>query len=229
MPTKTEPRAPSLSEQAYQEIRTRILDCDLEPGALISERGIAADLGLGIAAVRSALGRLSAEGLVTTLPRVGYQVANFTIEYINDFFEAWRVVGRAIIQLAIRRISDADRAVLRDMRERGEGARKGNRAAAIGTADEIFSYYIHVARNPLLGDFFNRMQADMHRLYTLVVRSGQGDSLADRMNTAPAFEDFATEEEALRYFEEFVDTSQWQIMSVVLGLPALSKVSLSFQ
>lgn len=221
----------SLSERAYQELRRRILDCELEPGVLISERGIAGEIGLGIAAVRSALVRLSAEGLVITIPRVGYQVSNFTIEYINNFFEAWRVLGHGIVRLALTNMTNSDRKKLQHLRDRVKAlGADADPAKVITEVDRTWEQMVEIAGNPLLGDFFYRMQADMRRLFILALRSdANGQGLTSKMVEAPGFENLPSIEAGEASFENFVDMSQQYIMSVVLGLPVLSKVSLAFR
>jgi len=64
----------TLIQQAYEELITRILRGQFAPGQLLNRRDVAADLGLGVAAVREAMIRLEAEGFLETLPRRGTQV-----------------------------------------------------------------------------------------------------------------------------------------------------------
>jgi acyl-coenzyme A synthetase/AMP-(fatty) acid ligase len=52
----------------------------LAPGARITEKVLAADMGLSVSPLRGALTRLDHEGLVRTLPRKGYQVAPAELE-----------------------------------------------------------------------------------------------------------------------------------------------------
>jgi len=222
--------ATSLSERAYQELRRRILFCELEPGAIVSERGIAAEIDLGIAAVRAALVRLSAEGLVTTIPRVGYQVSSFTIEYINQFFETWRVLGRAIVRLSHERMTEADRARIQELRrhtkELGDDA---DPEAVIASTDRLWEEMVATARNPLLQDFFGRMEVDMRRLFILALRADADRAgITAGMLAAPGIDRADTVADGLARFDAFVDMSQRYIMGVIVGLPVLSRVSLDF-
>ena len=56
--------APSLADQAYAAIRAAIAHGELEPGAKITERGLAAQLSVSPTPVREAIRRLEQEGLV---------------------------------------------------------------------------------------------------------------------------------------------------------------------
>ncbi|UPG71079.1 GntR family transcriptional regulator [Roseomonas gilardii subsp. gilardii] len=67
----------SLSERVYRRLRDAIAMGSLAPRTRVSERGLAAQLGVSPAPVREALRRLEMEGLVITLPRRGTLVADF--------------------------------------------------------------------------------------------------------------------------------------------------------
>lgn len=75
MANVTDPAGPrvSLGEAAYRRIQGDIISCRLAPGQRVTEKQLAADLGLGISQVRDALTRLSHEGLVRTLSRKGFR------------------------------------------------------------------------------------------------------------------------------------------------------------
>jgi DNA-binding GntR family transcriptional regulator len=74
----TFPRAPrkhgSLAEQAYVQIRERILVGDLAIGAELSRRKLALEYGMSFVPVMEALQKLENEGLVESRPRVGTRV-----------------------------------------------------------------------------------------------------------------------------------------------------------
>ncbi|MGH3446446.1 MAG: GntR family transcriptional regulator, partial [Nocardioidaceae bacterium] len=54
----------SLSHSAYRMLKSLIIRCELLPGEQVSERVLTTQYGLGRAAVRTALSRLSQDGLV---------------------------------------------------------------------------------------------------------------------------------------------------------------------
>jgi DNA-binding GntR family transcriptional regulator len=64
----------SLAEQAYIQIRERILIGDLAIGAELSRRKLAAEYGMSFVPVMEALQKLENEGLVESRPRVGTRV-----------------------------------------------------------------------------------------------------------------------------------------------------------
>lgn len=61
----------SRRRSAYQAVRRRIIELDLEPGAALSENELAEQLGLSRTPVREALILLADEGLVQVFPKIG--------------------------------------------------------------------------------------------------------------------------------------------------------------
>lgn len=76
----------SLTDQAYQQLRQRIITGQLPPGSEMSELELADDLAMSKTPVREALGRLGVEGLVEAFPRRGYRVTSVTVRDMNDLF-----------------------------------------------------------------------------------------------------------------------------------------------
>ena len=62
---------PSSAQQAYDYVKSKILSSDYPGGALISENGISAELGMSRTPVRVAFQRLEAEGWLTLYPKRG--------------------------------------------------------------------------------------------------------------------------------------------------------------
>ncbi len=66
------------SDEAYGELRSRIMMAILPPNAVLDERRLTEDLGLGRTPLREAVLRLEQEGLVVSMGRRGYVVASAT-------------------------------------------------------------------------------------------------------------------------------------------------------
>jgi DNA-binding GntR family transcriptional regulator len=65
---------PTLSDEAYEVVRQRILRGELSMGSVVSRRRIAAELGMSFLPVSEALQRLEAEGYLESRPRAGTRV-----------------------------------------------------------------------------------------------------------------------------------------------------------
>ena len=99
-----------LKDEAYDTIRDYLLG--EEDGEVLSERILAARLGLGLGPLRSALGRLRAEGLVVVAPNSGLRLPEITAREIIDFYEMRMVVECHIVAQLAGRLSDEQSARL---------------------------------------------------------------------------------------------------------------------
>lgn len=90
----------SLSERAYNAIRTSIVSGRFEPGERLIESELAEELGVSRAPIREAFRKLADEQLVVERPRYGTYVREFTAK---DFVDIYNVLS-AIESLAVRLI-----------------------------------------------------------------------------------------------------------------------------
>lgn len=89
--------------EAYLEIKRRILELDMPPGASFSEGELAAEMALSKTPVREALGRLRQEGLVLAVARSGYTVRSVTLKDARDLFHVRALLEGASAALAAER------------------------------------------------------------------------------------------------------------------------------
>ena len=84
-----EPQAkPSLKLQAYQYLKTKILNCEYRPNEFLNEQKLCAEMGnISRTPMRDALGRLEQEGLITILPKKGLMVSGITEDDVHSMFE----------------------------------------------------------------------------------------------------------------------------------------------
>jgi DNA-binding GntR family transcriptional regulator len=74
----------TLAQRAYRLVRERILKGVYPPGAALSRRRLAGELGMSLLPVAEALQRLVNEGLLESRPRVGTRVRQPAREEIRD-------------------------------------------------------------------------------------------------------------------------------------------------
>jgi DNA-binding GntR family transcriptional regulator len=74
-------------DDAYGEIKRRIQVQDFKPGTFLSERELAASLGMSKTPIRSALERLQSEGFVQISPQQGAVVREPSLNEIVDMFD----------------------------------------------------------------------------------------------------------------------------------------------
>jgi DNA-binding GntR family transcriptional regulator len=93
-------RAKSLTEQAADEIRARIVFGDVELGSSLSENMLAADLGVSKTPVREALLQLKSEGLVSIQPQRGSFVFDMSASEVVQLGDLRETLELAALRLA---------------------------------------------------------------------------------------------------------------------------------
>ena len=77
----------TLADQAYQEIRSRILDGVYPLGSALSRRVLASELGMSFLPISEALQRLEHDGLVESRPRAGTRVRVPAVDEILERYQ----------------------------------------------------------------------------------------------------------------------------------------------
>jgi DNA-binding GntR family transcriptional regulator len=109
-PARTAPPKPeTLTEQAYNRLEEMIVTLALEPGAVLSEQALSADLGIGRTPIREALQRLAREGLVLVLPRKAIIVTDTDPRKQLLVLEVRRELERLLARASAERASEAER------------------------------------------------------------------------------------------------------------------------
>lgn len=123
--------AQPLRNTAYKNFKQKLFDRSLLPGAFVSQRELCEILDCPMGAVREALKRLEAEGLINLLPQRGIQIADINVKFINEAFQF-----RLMIEMdAVRRmVVSPNRALLTELFEKTGDLRE--QALAAQDADE---------------------------------------------------------------------------------------------
>lgn len=77
----------SLSEKAYHHIRRQVFSGELQPGAQLVNRTLAAQLGTSFIPVREAISRLASEGVVEQVAGAGAFVKKFDRQEISEIYD----------------------------------------------------------------------------------------------------------------------------------------------
>ncbi len=98
----------SLAERAYQILVKKITRLEFAPGAVLAEKVLMADLGIGRTPIREALQRLAIEGLVSHLPNRGMFVAEISAMTVQQIYEFRSLIEGFTARLAAIRGTDAE-------------------------------------------------------------------------------------------------------------------------
>jgi GntR family transcriptional regulator, rspAB operon transcriptional repressor len=171
-------RAPSLSERGYAVLRRRILTCDLEPGALIDEKAIAAELRMSRTPVREALKRLADEGLVEVRAQAHTLVKPIDRKRIYEAYLIRRALEMESVAQAARRSTLQSRHQLQDIHMLHKRALQRRRYVdAIDLDDRFHRTLSEISDLPHLWQTIDVSKAHLDRLrYLTVPRIGQGEA-----------------------------------------------------
>jgi len=92
-------------EEAYEELRVRIITNGAAPGEILKEKDLMAQLAIGRSPLREILFRLQEENLIKPLPRLGYMVTTLDIFEVRELVELRRELEGYAGYLAAQRIT----------------------------------------------------------------------------------------------------------------------------
>jgi len=92
-------------EEAYEELRVRIVTNGVAPGEILKEKNLMAQLAIGRSPLREILFRLQEENLIKPLPRLGYMVTTLDISDVRELVELRRELEGFAGYLAAQRIT----------------------------------------------------------------------------------------------------------------------------
>lgn len=160
----------SLGDLAYAGIRQRITSLELPPGSAINETMLAAELGVGLAPVRSALRRLAWENMVVILPRRGTLVSELDVADLQEIFELRVELEGLSARLAGERADDASRASLVALIERTRTSlASGDHEALIELDRELHAAIAEAAGNTLLVAQLDWLYGHVRRLWSVTL------------------------------------------------------------
>ncbi len=162
------------AEQAYRELKRRILDNELSPGENLLEQEIAAELGMSRTPAREAMMRLANEGLVEVKPRHGMRVLPISADDMKEIYLVLTSLeSTAAAEVAKRGLTAEEFAALEKAVSDMDDALVSDDLSAWATADERFhqlllNYCANRRLMALVENFWD--QAHRVRMVTLKLR-----------------------------------------------------------
>jgi len=108
----------TLWERVHEFLRDEIMADRLPPGTELQEVALAEALGVSRGPVREALGRLSAEGLVSIRPRNGAVVRSLSKEEFVEAYQVREALETFALRLAVPRLTSEDHQTLERLIDR---------------------------------------------------------------------------------------------------------------
>ena len=195
------------SEQAYAEVKQRLLAGEFRLGARLKETKLAAVLGVSRTPIREALLRLHAEGLVTRQADGGY------VPVVPDVaLTRWLYEVRSGLELQAIRRGTHDRNAVADLIEEWRGLAKDepDPGPSFVLIDESFHIGLaEAAGNPALADFLRQINERIRtvRMVDFLTPDRIASTINEHLGLAHAVLDGALAE-AERLFIAHLDDSQ---------------------
>jgi DNA-binding GntR family transcriptional regulator len=179
-PGKTVRRSPpkrvSLRDEAYEEIKHRIVNCTLRPGSPVTVSSLAEELGMGRTPVIQAIDRLTVDGLVNVMPRKGVIVAPVSL---HDFIEIveMRLLNEAqAVRWAAEKATGAQISELSKILDETWAAAKSHDVENMIRLDRAFHRQISsAAANSILSDFLGNLHDRSLRFWFISLRAADHD------------------------------------------------------
>lgn len=97
-----------LREKAYKSFTQHLLAHDVRPGQFVSQRELVELTGMPLGAIRELVPRLEAEGLITTIPKRGMQIASLDLNLVRDAYQFRLIVEKEAVAHFIKSASEED-------------------------------------------------------------------------------------------------------------------------
>ncbi|WP_455274471.1 GntR family transcriptional regulator [Rhizobium herbae] len=159
-----------LRQAAYERIEDLFKAGLLRPGEIVTQRALVAMTGATLGAIREAVPRLEAEGLLVTVPQRGLMVPSLDVGFVRDAYQLRRLIELAAVPTVIDRLPQSQVRELVDwhcdMRARLVEA---DRAEGARIADEVQArdWGMHESFVATMG---NRLMINVFRVTAIKIR-----------------------------------------------------------
>lgn len=166
-PPPPAPPPRQLRAQAYDRFQQQILAARIHPGQFVSQRELAALIGLPLGAIREVIPRLEAEGLLVTVPQRGLQVANVDVKLVRNAFQLRIALEKeATAQFALSATAGQFESIEAAHRDIVRRAAKGITPPLLDAAQAV-DWGLHDAMIDALG---NEIVSSIYRVNSLRIR-----------------------------------------------------------
>jgi DNA-binding GntR family transcriptional regulator len=176
-------KRPRLKETAYDRLLQKISSGQISPGAVLSERELAAEFNMSKTPVKAALERLEEQGFVTISPQRGAILRELSVRQINEHYELRIALESYVASRISGRLGEREKEEV----ERNLHRQRHHTAVEPSWAEwSRTDYEFHRLLCGVLGNDEITRVLDRHRdrLYRLVTSIAQRDPSVPRVSVA---------------------------------------------
>lgn len=152
------PAGRSGTDRVLAELRQRIVNHDLPPGAPLREQNLATEFGVSRARIRDIFGILEERGLIERIPNRGAVVTRLEADKIDELFEVREVLEAQMVRLATEK-------------------------AAPGSWAELIRLFGPSMRRTLLSNDFDAYEDAVHRFRRRCIEEADNAVLNDLLDS----------------------------------------------
>lgn len=158
---------PLLRDSAYSSFTQKLLDRDIAPGQIVSQRELVELTGFPLGAIREMIPRLEADGLIQTVPKRGLQVLSIDLDLIRNAFQLRRLLEReAFEQFCASAPAEVLGRMAEEHRDIRAEAMEGVNEDLLHRAQRVdWAFHDHV-----IDAMGNRIISDIHRVNAIKIR-----------------------------------------------------------
>ena len=160
----------SLSDEAYTQIRSMIISCELPPGSVISESDLMQSLQMGRTPIREALRNLANEKLIEVYPRRGMFVAGVDVKDLTAISEVRGNLEILAAGYAAERATAADKAVITQLIKEIDAIKGEPKMKKLINLDQRIHHQIYAAtQNEFLVSTLDQYYAHALRIWFMAL------------------------------------------------------------
>jgi len=154
-----------LKDRAYLELKQLIQDVTFEPGAFLSERQLAVQLGMSKTPVKAALERLEMEGFIAVSPQQGIVVRELSVHEVADQFEIRIALESHVLRSVAGRLTDEQASRLTaSVRQQKQAARRRDVAELVALDAEFHMLFCEFHGNREIARVMGQLREKIHRV-----------------------------------------------------------------
>jgi DNA-binding GntR family transcriptional regulator len=158
-----------LKQRAYEELKLRIQNTTFAPGKFLSERQLAAQLGMSKTPVKAALERLEAEGFVAVSPQQGIVVRDLSVHEIADQFEIRLALETFVLRGVAGKLNADEAGRLREnLRQQQQAKKNRNVRSSVELDAEFHWLFCQFLGNHEIIRVMVQLRDKIHRVITRV-------------------------------------------------------------
>ncbi len=155
-------------EQAYHSFTRHLLASDVRPGQFVSQRELVELTGMSLAAIRELVPRLEAEGLITTIPQRGMQIAPIDFNLVRDAYQFRLILEKeAVVRFTKSATDEEIQTICEQHEEILREAEKGEVSKELEAYAQSVDWDFH---DRLIDSMRNEIIAKAYRVNSLKIR-----------------------------------------------------------